>query len=140
MAGSWHEMLQGDQTLQEVLDASSFDSRSFSQWVSDELTARNMKKNAVVRRSCLNQTFAYQIMAGMRNPSRDKLIQLCFGMRLDETDSCEMLERGGMSALRVYNRRDAVVAYCLNRGLEVSTCDDLLWGMGEKTLTGVPRS
>jgi hypothetical protein len=61
-------------------------------------------------------------------------------MRLDETDSCEMLERGGMSALRVYNRRDAVIAYCLNRGLEVSTCDDLLWGMGEKTLTGVPHS
>lgn len=139
MAGSWHEMLQGDQTLQEVLDSSSFDSRSFSQWVSDELAARNMKKNAVVRRSCLNQTFAYQIMAGMRNPSRDKLVQLCFGMKLNETEACELLERGGVAPLRPYNRRDVVVAFCLNRGLEISACDDLLWSLGETTFTDMHR-
>ena len=129
-------MLENNATLQEVLASSELDERSFSSWVSDELAARGLKKNLVVRRSRLNQTFAYQIMAGMRHPSRDKLIQLCFGMRLDSDAASELLERAGASALRSYNRRDVIVAFCLDHGLEVSACDDLLWGLGELTMTG----
>ena len=72
------------------------------------------KKNVVVRRSRLNQTFAYQIMAGMRHPSRDKLVQLCFGMRLDEEKASELLERGDCAALRPFVRRDVIIAFCLN--------------------------
>ena len=136
MEADWDIVQEGGRTLQEVLAASALDSRSFSEWITDELQRRGIKKNLVVRRSRLNQTFAYQIMAGMRNPSRDKLIQLCFGLRLDETEASELLERGGASALRPYLRRDVIVAFCLNRHLEVSACDDLLWGLGEPTVTG----
>ena len=136
MADNWEFVRQGNGTLQEVLATSQLDERGFSAWIRDELARRGLKKNLVVRRSRLNQTFAYQIMAGMRHPSRDKLVQLCFGMRLDETDASELLERGGMSALRPYARRDVIIAFCLNRGMEVSACDDLLWGLGEQTVTG----
>ena len=137
MVEGWQIVQQGNKTLQEVLAEASLDDRSFASWISDELARRGIKKNAVVRRSRLNQTFAYQIMAGMRRPSRDKLIQLCFGMRMDEVEACELLERGDASALRPYDRRDVIVAFCLNRQLEVSACDDLLWGLGEETFTGV---
>lgn len=136
MADRWQVVQQGNGTLQEVLAQSQLDERTFAQWVSDQLVSRGLKKNMVVRRSRLNQTFAYQIMAGMRNPSRDKLIQLCFGMRLDEAAASELLERGGASALRPYNRRDVIIAFCLDRGLEISACDDLLWGLKEATLMG----
>lgn len=137
MVEGWQIVQQCNKTLQEVLAEASLDDRTFASWVSDELARRGLKKNAVVRRSRLNQTFAYQIMAGMRRPSRDKLIQLCFGMRMNEVEACELLERGGASALRPYDRRDVIVAFCLNRQLEVSACDDLLWGLGEETFTGV---
>ena len=136
MADKWEFVRQEGATLHEVLSLSDLDERSFAAWISDELARRGMKKNLVVRRSRLNQTSAYQIMAGMRHPSRDKLIQLCFGMRLNEEDANELLERGDASALRPYNRRDVIIAFCLNRGLEVSACDDLLWGLGEQTVTG----
>ena len=136
MSDKWQSVRQAGQTLQEVLSGSELDGRPFEEWMSATLAERGLKKNMVVRRSRLNQTFAYQIMAGMRHPSRDKLIQLCFGMRLGEDDACELLERGGCAALRPYDRRDVIIAFCLNRGLEVSTCDDLLWGLGEPTLTG----
>jgi len=137
MVEGWQIVQQGNKTLQEVLAEASLDDRTFASWISDELARRGLKKNAVVRRSRLNQTFAYQIMAGMRRPSRDKLIQLCFGMRMNEVEACELLERGGASALRPYDRRDVIVAFCLNRQLEVSACDDLLWGLGQETFTGV---
>ena len=139
MDDTWHAVQQGGKTLQEVLASSELDGRNFSEWISDELAARGLKKNLVVRRSRLNQTFAYQIMAGMRNPSRDKLVQLCFGMKLNETEACELLERGGVAPLRPHNRRDVVVAFCLNRGLEISACDDLLWSLGETTFTDMHR-
>lgn len=135
MDDSWHIVHEQSATLEDVLGKARLDDRSFSEWVNEELALRGMKKNLVVRRSRLNQTFAYQIMAGMRHPTRDKLIQLCFGMLLDETEASELLERGEASALRPYNRRDVIIAFCLNRHLEISVCDDLLWGLGEQTLT-----
>lgn len=138
MDDRWQMVRQGSGTLEEVLAVAQLDDRSFSQWISDELARRGMKKNLVVRRSRLNQTFAYQIMAGMRHPSRDKLVQLCFGMRLDEATASELLERGGSAALRPYLRRDVIIAFCLNRCMDISACDDLLWGLGEQTITDRP--
>lgn len=137
MVDGWQEMRQDNKSLQEILAVADIDDRSFAAWITDELAKRGLKKNIVVRRSRLNQTFAYQIMAGMRHPSRNKLIQLCFGMQLNEIEASELLERGGASALRPYDRRDVIVAFCLNRHLEVSACDDLLWGLGEETFSGV---
>ena len=139
MSDRWQVVQQGDKTLQDVLASAALDERSVSTWISEELTRRGLKKNLVVRRSRLNQTFAYQIMAGMRRPSRDKLVQLCFGMRLNEEEASELLERGGVAALRPYDRRDVIVAFCLNRGLEISACDDLLWSLGETTFTDMNR-
>lgn len=100
MEDNWDFMTGGTDSLQEVLASTQLDERSFAEWVGDELASRGMKKNMVVRRSRLNQTFAYQIMAGMRHPSRDKLIQLCFGMRLSVREAAGLLERGEVSSLR----------------------------------------
>jgi hypothetical protein len=135
MDNQWQFMREDAGTLRDVLAKASLDERPFSAWISAQLAERGLKKNIVVRRSRLNQTFAYQIMAGMRHPSRDKLVQLCFGMRLNEAEASELLERGGASALRPYDRRDVIIAFCLNRHLEISACDDLLWGLDEPTLT-----
>lgn len=134
MDNRWQFLQEDAGTLRDILEAANLDERTFSDWIGDQLEERGMKKNIVVRRSRLNQTFAYQIMAGMRQASRDKLIQLCFGMRLDETEASELLERGGSSGLRPHDRRDVVIAFCLNRHLDISVCDDLLWGLGEATL------
>jgi len=140
MDNRWQIVREGSATLEDVLASAELDDRPFSKWVSEELASRGLKKNVVVRRSRLNQTFAYQIMAGMRHPSRDKLVQLCFGMRLDEEKASELLERGDCAALRPFVRRDVIIAFCLNRGMEISACDDLLWGLGEKTVTGRPAT
>ena len=140
MDDNWGFVTGGSDALQEVLDAARLDDRSFAEWISYELARRGMRKNMVVRRSRLNQTFAYQIMAGMRHPSRDKLIQLCFGMRLSVGESAELLERGEVSPLRPYVRRDVIIAFCLDRRLELSVCDDLLWNRGEATITSRDES
>ena len=123
-----------DADLDEVLACASLDERDLSAWAHDRLAASGMPRNDAIHRSRLNQTFAYQILAGTRRASRDKLLQLAFGMQLDIRDASELLERGGACRLRPDNRRDLIVAYALHHGVGIEQCDDLLWAHGERTI------
>lgn len=134
MPGTWNFVRNG--SLADILGGMVVDERGLPVWVADTLDARSLARSQVIRDSHLNPTFAYQIMAGARHASRDKLIQLAFGLGLDPEDADAMLERGGMSALRTYDRRDVVVAYCLARDTGLAACDDLLWSLGENTILG----
>lgn len=133
MQADWALVLQGDD-IERILSSADTSSCELPEWIEQKLDERGIKRNMVVRRSRLNQTYAYQIMAGLRRASRDKLMQICFGMGLDVDDACELLEVGHVNRLNPTNRRDIIIAYCLDRGLDVSECDDLLWRYGEATL------
>ena len=133
MEDSWHAIARASD-LDEVLACASFDERDLSAWARDCLAASGMPRNDAIHRSRLNQTFAYQILAGTRHASRDKLLQLAFGMRLGIRDASELLERGGACRLRTDCRRDLIVAYALHHGMGVEQCDDLLWAHGERTI------
>ena len=123
-----------DADLDEVLAHAFLDERDLSAWARDSMAASGMPRNEAIHRSRLNQTFAYQILAGTRHASRDKLLQLAFGMRLDIRDASELLERGGACRLRPDNRRDLIVAYALHHGVGIEQCDDLRWAHGERTI------
>lgn len=135
----WQSKLKGGQGLEELLADGTYDERDLSAWISDKLTELRIPKNLVVKRSRLNQTFAYQIMAGTRNASRDKLIQLAFGMGLEPEEASELLMHGGACALRTNNRRDVIIGYCLHHKMDVATCDDKLWDHHQPTLTACSR-
>lgn len=136
---SLHELMRGAD-LDKVLSRAPLDERGLAPWASERMAAEDMPRNEAIHRSRLNQTFAYQILAGTRHASRDKLIQLAFGMRLDIPDTSELLERGGVCRLRPDCRRDLIVAYALHHGMGVEQCNDLLWEHGERTIMpGKPR-
>ena len=131
---SWEFIRESGVGPAEALAHAPLDDRDFPTWISDTIAARGLRRNEIVHASHLNQTFAYQIIAGLRHPTRDKLVQLAFGMGLDIDEASELLERGGANALSPRCRRDVVIAYALDRGLSVLECDDLLWSVGERTL------
>jgi transcriptional regulator with XRE-family HTH domain len=112
--------------LFDVLLHSYDDGLAFEEWLQRLIASRGLERSEVVRRSYLKRVSAYQIIAGMRRGTRDKLIQLARGMDLNIEDTCELLERGGVCALRPSSRRDATIAYCIARGFSVPVCDDVL--------------
>lgn len=134
MRSGWEFIHSAGADIGQIIRHAPLERSTFSEWIEKAFKARGLRRNEVVRASHLNQTFAYQIIMGTRNASRDKLIQLAFGMGLDIDDSCELLERGGANALMPSCLRDVVIAYALDRGLGVLECDDLLWSIGERTL------
>jgi hypothetical protein len=125
MREAWDFVRKG--SLDEALSSVSVDERGLAEWLACALDAHGVARNQVIRASQLNQTFAYQIMSGARHASRDKLIQLAFGLCLDLDETDDMLEHAGASPLRPYDRRDVVVAFCLERKVGLAACDELLW-------------
>ena len=129
----WDFIKDGAGTLDSVLTSLAYDERSAGLWATDLIAASGRTRGEVIRRSRLNQTFAYQILSDTRRASRDKLIQLAFGMGLGIEGCSELLERGGVNALAPRCRRDVVIAFCLDRDLDLAVCDGLLGERGEAT-------
>lgn len=95
---------------------------------------RNISKAALAKQSGMSEVYLHQVFAGRRNPSRSRLICLCFGLSatLDETQ--ELLKQGGFAQLFSKNRRDAIIIYGLVNGASLFEVNDKLFSEGEETL------
>lgn len=78
------------------------------------LEEKDLTKAEVIRASQLNEIYAYQIFAGTRMPSRDKLICLCFGMKLTVEETQQLLKAARFAPLYPKNKRDSIIIYALN--------------------------
>lgn len=94
----------------------------------------------VIRRSAIDRTYGHQLFNGTRRPSRDKVLQLAFGFGLTVDETQELLRIAQKTALYPRIRRDAVILYCLNRGLSVLETQNTLQGLGETLLGGDDRN
>ena len=99
------------------------------------LDAKKLTKSDVIAKSGLNQIYAYQIFAGKKAPSRDKVIALGFGMSLLLDEMQRLLKIAGVSELYARVPRDSVILFALEKRLDVMACDELLYELGEYTLS-----
>ena len=72
---------------------------SVSEMLGFLLQEKNLQKSAVIKKAQLNEIYGYQILAGKRMPSRDKLIALAFGMELSLEETQQLLKYAGFSTL-----------------------------------------
>ena len=116
-------------------EGTTFD-RSLSNYLHELLAAKGIKRAEVVRASGLNPTVVYDIFAGKSRPGRDNAIMLAFGVRCTLREAQRLLRLAGVAELWPKVRRDAIIAWCMDRGLTRTACDDELSRFGEKTLLG----
>ena len=130
------QMLNAEKTIENYLTSNTDELLNVSTgaYLNQLLTEYGKMKNDVVAGSGLNQIYAYQIFAGTKRPSRDKLIALIFGFPLELDDAQRLLRIGGVSELYPRIRRDSIVLFGLKNRLSVHDLDDLLFEMGEKTV------
>ncbi|MDO5388017.1 MAG: hypothetical protein Q4F63_02165 [Clostridia bacterium] len=108
---------------------------SLSDYLDDMLKKYNISKNEAINNSALNQIYGYQIFDGKKkSPSRDKLIQLIFGLGLDVTDAQRLLKIAGVNELYPRIKRDSIIIFAINKKVSVSECDELLFELGEETI------
>ena len=59
---------------------------------------------------------------------------LAFGLGCSLVEAQRLLRLAGASELWSRNRRDAIIIFCLEHGMNRAQTDDELWRLGEKTL------
>ena len=110
--------------------------RTFAGFLNDLLEATGLKRADVYRASGLNSTVVYDAFAGKSRLGRDNALMMAFGLGCSLREAQRLLKLAGVAELYPKVRRDAIIIWCLDRGVSREGCDDELWRFGEKTLLG----
>lgn len=100
---------------------------------------RKLVPERIILQSQIDRTYGHQLFNGTRRPSRDKVLQLAFGMELDVGETQKLLRAADKSALYPRLKRDAVILYCLQKGYSISDVQEELATHGLTQLGGIPR-
>ena len=107
---------------------------SLSEYLNKLLVEYDINKTKAIEKSNLNNIYAYEIFSGKKKPSRDKLIQLAFGMELNMECVQRLLKIAGYSDLYPRIKRDSIIIFAFNNKLNIIECNELLYDMEEKLL------
>ena len=95
---------------------------------------KNISKAALAKQSCMSEIYLHQIFAGRRNPSRNRLLCLCYGLEANVEETQELLKLCGMAQLYPKLKRDAIIYYGLQHKLNLFEINDKLFDENEETL------
>ena len=93
--------------------------KPLSRYLCELLDEKGLKRSDVVVRTGLDKAYVYQIFAGKKNPSRDKLITVAFGMKFNEEEIQRMLQLSGHRELWPKDERDALLLFAIQRGMSL---------------------
>ena len=100
---------------------------SLSEHLRTLLFEKNLQKKDIIHNSLLDRVYVYQIFAGRKFPSRNKLIALAFGMRLSVEETQKLLKISGNRELYARDERDAIILFALHHNMTISDANELLY-------------
>ena len=101
--------------------------KSLDEYLGVLLKEKNLKKSEVIEKSNLDKNYAYQLFNGIKkNPSRDKILMLAFGMKLTLDETRKLLKIAELSDLYVRIPRDSVIIFCLQNGKNLIETNEML--------------
>ena len=82
---------------------------------------KNISKAEVARGSNIKREYCYELLRGdgKKNPSRDKVIMLCFGLKLNVDECQHVLKKGGYAPLYARDTRDSIIIFFFYNGISV---------------------
>lgn len=95
---------------------------------------RNISKATLAKQSGMSEVYLHQVFAGRRNPSRSRLLCLCFGLQTTVEETQELLKQYGFARLYTKNRRDAIILYGILNGQDLFAVNDKLFAENEESL------
>ena len=121
-----------DKFLSENQD--SFNRESVCELLNRLFQKRIISKAALAKQSGMSEVYLHQVFSGRRNPSRNRLLCLCFGLNASLEETQELLKQCGFAQLYPKNRRDAIILYGILNGMDLFAVNDKLFTENEETL------
>ncbi|HEX2979121.1 MAG TPA: hypothetical protein VHO48_02550 [Anaerolineaceae bacterium] len=109
---------------------------AFHAYISELCSDRGQVPEQVIKRAGIERTYGHQLFNGTRKPSRDKVIQLAFGLDLDLDGAQKLLKIAQKSPLYPKIKRDAAIIYCLQHGKDILDTQAVLHELGLTLLGG----
>jgi hypothetical protein len=94
---------------------------SLKDYICNLCLEKKLSHELVINQADIERSYGHEIFRGdKKNPSRDKVIQLAFGFKMDVREAQELLRVARVSALYSRIKRDAAIIFCLNKGKSVA--------------------
>lgn len=130
------------QELMETEDLSRFLEENKNQFCSESVAEilnrlfkkKNISKAMLAKQAGMSEIYLHQIFAGRRNPSRNRLLCLCYGLDASLEETQELLKHCGLAQLYPKNKRDAIIYYGLVHKVSLFEINDQLFQENEETL------
>ena len=123
-----------DLTLFLSQNQEQFVNKSVSELLNHLFEEKNISKAALAQKAGMSEIYLHQIFAGRRNPSRNRLLCLCYGLEASVEETQELLKLCGMAQLYPKLKRDAIIYYGLLHKLSLFEINDKLFDENEETL------
>ena len=114
-------------TILESMGLDDYDHYIIQNDISDDMTIHSflqqylkdhgMTKKELVKNSLLDRTYGYQILSGLRQPSRDKILAFCIAGKMAFHEVQRALEIAKAGILYPKDPRDAAIILCIHNQL-----------------------
>lgn len=111
-----------------------FINEKLSELLNQLFLKKSIAKATLAKQSGMSEIYLHQIFAGRRNPSRNRLLCLCFGLDATIEETQELLRLCQMAQLYPKMKRDAIIYYGLQHGIGLFEINDRLFDEDEETL------
>jgi|MTBAKSStandDraft_2_1061841.scaffolds.fasta_scaffold05477_3 transcriptional regulator with XRE-family HTH domain len=102
----------------------------FHIYISNICAANGQVPEQVIKRAGIERTYGHQLFNGTRKPSREKVLQLAFGLQLNVDKTQRLLLIAQASALYPKIKRDAAILYCLEHKKDILELQSMLQSLG----------
>lgn len=105
--------------------------KEFHSFLMDIIVEKDLDNKDIIVKSNINRVYFYQLLSGKRKPSRNKIIQLAFGLDLNIEEVQKLLKLSKMKELYSKLKRDAIIIYSLSNHMDIFDTEILLEEEGE---------
>lgn len=111
-------------------NAAEMEILAFHLYLTERCKTTGQIPEQVIKCAGIERTYGHQLFNGTRKPSRDKVLQLAFGLHLNLDETQELLQAAQKNPLYPKIKRDAAIVYCLSHHKEILETQSVLQALG----------
>ena len=101
-------------------------SGKLSEYLRCMMDRKNVDTSWLVKNAYLERTYAYQILNGKRNPTKDKIVMIALALEMSLIETQRALEISHAGILYPKDERDSVLIYAVEHSLNIRDTNVLL--------------
>ncbi len=100
------------------------------EYIQNILDTKGISRGELIKNSGLDRTYTYQILSGAKSPSRDKVLAICFTLKLSFEEIQNLLKATGYPILYAIIKRDSIIIFALQHNITLTDTNELLFDSG----------